>query len=246
MADVVTTKCPACGCPDQRVSLNCGFCGAHVPVPADALNPDGTVRVEEVLGYRGWTVDFSLGRHRPRLASPTMSRAPVWEPGQWMIADCMSFGRMNHMTPADANYHGADHPDPDRWCPTNHAHGGHGCGFYAARDRAHLVGKLPQYTHYTPESPVVIGQVQMAGKIIFASNGFRAQRVRPRVIYVPHEAWELGRDLKAEYGPHDVKIEMSTTSIMPAKGAGAIKWCQKCGAKMTPRSLTCDFCSHTH
>lgn len=240
MADDLTATCPGCGCPGQRVGLNCGFCAAKIPLPN--VNADGTAVVKEVIGFRGWAISFDLGRDKPRLKSPTM-RGYVWEPGQWMIAECVSHYGLLDPTDWPSAYHGPLAADPAYQSPVKECGGtgGHGCGFYAARDRSHLVGALSVYTHYTADNPSVIGQVQMAGKIIFATNGFRAQRVRPRTIYVPHELWELGRDLKKEYGPHGVVIDMAATVLPESR-----KWCERCSAAMKPKTLDCDFCGHHH
>jgi hypothetical protein len=204
-----------------------------------------------VLGFRGWRVDVNYaGPGKPRLISPTIGEV-VWNPGEWMIAECHGVGE-GSPDPMSAyynhQYHGPLATDPGMISPVKDCGGdfAHGCGFYAARDRAHLVSRLHAYTTYSPERPQVIGQVQMAGKIIFATNGFRAQRVRPRVIFVPYEAHKLGTALKREYGPYGVEIQMGTTSIMPAEGIGARKWCDRCKARLKNRTLICEYCGHNN
>lgn len=243
MADL-RVKCPnpTCGFPEQHVGMRCEFCGEIVPMPRDMVAPDGTARVEEVIGYRGWRIRRNPDG-TPELHSPLFSLR--WIPGQWMVAECQGTGRARG---ANGEYiassHGPDAADAANWSPVKGCGGaGHGCGFYAGRTREHLIEL--GYGSYSESDPHVIGRVQMAGKIIPATNGWRAQRCRPRTIYVPYEFWELGRDLREVYGPHGVEVELGTTIIMPREGADAIQWCKRCSAKMG-RGTSCDFCGHTH
>jgi hypothetical protein len=100
------------------------------------------------------------------------------------------------------------------------------------------------YNRYREGStPTVIGQVQMQGKIIPASNGWRAQMVRPRVLYVPYEFWQIGKELGEVYGPHGVEVKMDTTLILPKDAVP--EWCPKCTAKWQGRGISCEFCGYT-
>lgn len=227
--------CPECKLRDQHCGMPCGFCGHDVPMPAGSVNPDGTAaRVEEIIGYRGWRITRAEDG-TPRLSSPLFDA--VWEPGEWMIATCQGrSGSTEDHGPADG-IRAKELVSPVKGCGGEHAHG---CGFYAGRTRDHLI-KLG-YGRYTEADPHVIGQVQMAGKIIFATNGFRAEKVRPRTIYVPFEMWKLAAELKAVYGPHGVEVECKATLV---PDAGARQWCDKCGGRM-PRSTKCPTCGHTH
>lgn len=236
MADLIV-DCPSCGCPGGLAGVACGMCGLTIPMPASALAPDGTVReTAEVIGYRGWKITRDNGR--PRLQSPIFPL--IWEPGQIMVAECRGHG---HSDPTTPNYHGPLATDPAQWSPVKSCGGsGHGCGFYAGRSREHLLS-MPQYVRYTESDPTVIGKVQMSGKIIPATNGWRAQECSVHTIYVPYECWELARDLKEDYGPHGTIIEVSSTMMMPKDDAP--KWCRKCGAAME-RSTTCPLCGNKH
>ncbi len=239
----LTADCPNCKIPGQHVGMACGFCSHMVPMSGTDVAPDGSARVEEVIGFRAWRV--ATTENGPRLKSPLFDL--TWEPHEWMTAYCGSGGHENHVDGCNPhNGHGPGASDPALWSPVKNCGGeyGHGCGFYAGRTREHLI-KLG-YGNYTTHSPSVIGQVQMAGKIIPATNGWRAQKCRARHIYVPHEFWELARDLRAVYGSDDCTVELGATLVLPKSGAaGAIEWCAKCKAKMG-RNPTCPFCGHTH
>lgn len=196
--------------------------------------------VGDVLGWRAWYLTWlapSGGRHRIaagdaasfewpdgweiRLESQSYGGAranSLWIPGEWNVAQCAG---------------GNPHVAPDESCR---------CGFYAARTREHLL--TMSYHHYKPgERPVAMGQVQMAGKVIPASNGFRAMKVRPRCILVPYEFWQYVKPLDAAYGAH-VSVELDNTLVMPR--GETPKWCERCGARMPDRSFRCGFCEHDH
>jgi hypothetical protein len=222
--------------------MPCGFCGDNLP--EDGLNVDGTIQVTEILAYKGLNV-VRQSDGTPMLFSPVFGTA--WVPGVWATAGCGGEGKTGLYTdPTHPGYHGpgALHADGfpcrERWSPVKTC----GCGFYAGRTHAHLIGL--GYANYTVDSPSIVAQVELQGKIIPASNGWRAQQMRPRVLYVPFELWELGRDLKATWGPHGVEIQMAATTLVPKTGEQAIPYCVKCGAQMRKRTIRCGFCKHTH
>jgi hypothetical protein len=253
MIDPLKAACGSCGCPGQHIGLPCGWCQVVVSKPG-SMRLDGTARVTEVFGYRGW--EISGEGESIRLASP-IQRTIRWEPGQWLMAECSKYGALRttvYMTPDPftpdptiPGYHGSQAPDKANWSPVKGCGGptGHGCGFYSARTREHLVGTLGEYVRYSEGRPMVIGKVRLAGKIILATNGFRAQKVRPVEIYVPFECWEIARDLKVVYEPHGVVVKLETTVVLPADGNGAMRWCSKCRAKMN-RTAVCGSCGYKH
>ncbi len=231
--------CPRCHAPAQWAGMPCGFCSWTVPMPKGAVAIDGTLaQTDEVLGFRAWSINRENARREPILESPVIGRY-LWRPGQWLDAECAS-GR-GTLPPTSAEYHGSLAPstrgDDDRQSPVKDCC----CGFYAGKTRAHLIGM--GYGRYTGDNPTVVGVVQMSGKIIPASNGYRAQKVRPRKIFVPYEFWELANELIVTYGPFGVEVECNATNMLDK--ATAPDWCEKCTAKMG-RSPVCDFCGHHH
>jgi len=238
MPDLKVT-CPGCGCPDQHVGLPCGFCSNIVPIPAEAMTAAGTAKVKEVIGWRAWAITRDENE-RPRLTSPVVGNH-VWLPGGWEVAECTRH-----------SYHGSHAEDIEKVSPVVGCGGGpqaHGCGFYAGRTHAHLIGM--GYGRYgledtpNPRTTKVIGQVQMSGKIIPASNGWRAQKVRPRVIYVPYEYWQLAADLKEDYGPYGVEVDVGTTVKLQAESSDIPRWCPHCTAAWQGRVSRCEVCGYT-
>jgi hypothetical protein len=65
------------------------------------------------------------------------------------------------------------------------------------------------------------------------------------VIYVPYELWQLAAELKEDYGPFGVEVEVGTTVILPADGGDRPEWCPKCTAAWQGRGLTCEYCGYT-
>ena len=136
----------------------------------------------EVAGWRAWRV---LSDGDARLSSVDVG-GTLWHPGRFAKARCLR---------------GASHLAPDEACT---------CGFYAARTREDLVG-LGTYHRYTREHPVVIGEVALSGKVIFASRGFRAEQARPLRLLIPYELWHLADQLAGVYGPDEVQVELDNT-----------------------------------
>ncbi|MFN2490383.1 MAG: hypothetical protein ABR529_11725 [Actinomycetota bacterium] len=79
-----------------------------------------------------------------------------------------------------------DHVAPDEHCT---------CGIYAARDRKHL-SEMAYGLYYHPDDVRVIGEVALAGKVIIATRGYRAERARITQLFVPYGAWKLVRSLE--------------------------------------------------
>lgn len=211
MTDASTPRayCPACGCPDQVSGLPCGWCHAAVPMPAGAVG--------EVIGYRGWRVVDG------KLRSPVYDRVE-WLPGQWITAKCYGHlrttpatgARRTYWTRGDRSNHTADAADPKNVPPVlNCGFPGHGCGFYAGKthDQVIALGYASYGSWRTHRQARVTGRVQMAGKIIPATAGWRAQHVRVRELFVPYELRELCATLKDAYEPHGVPVTLTPTII---------------------------------
>lgn len=146
--------------------------------------------VGEVVAFRAWNIAHTP--EGPRLTSQGAgpNAHDVWNPGQVLSAKCN---------------HGQGHRAPDEGCT---------CGFYAARDRAHLVS-LP-YHRLTPET--VIGKVMIDGKVVPATLGYRGENIWPVEIAVPYHLWTLARDLNEAYSPWGVKVTTDYTHRARAFG----------------------------
>lgn len=230
-----------------------GYRGFKVMDAAVTADPDGDYSYNGAYWRQGAV---------PVLGSPVYGM--LWHPGAddgsgWYVAICHGSGRRDHVAHgphddvrANPYYHGPDaikddgSPDEARWSPVKECGGGgHGCGFYTSRTWAHALEN--GYHGYSEEAPHILARIQLAGKVIPATNGWRAQKVRLVELFVPHEMWKMGAALKDAYGPHGVTITVAATMVMPgSKADGAIEWCARCSAKMPKRSRTCDFCHHTH
>lgn len=135
-----------------------------------------------VVAWRAWLISGWL--ERPRLRS-LFSRV-AWPTSDWLSSECE---RGDHR----------GHAAPNELCS---------CGIYAARSRSHLVA-LGYAGYLSNEAyPAVIGEVALAGVVIPAVKGFRAERARPLRLFVPHQTWELVRPLAAAYS---VPVELANT-----------------------------------
>lgn len=234
MSDTLRNTCGGCGMPDQLIGLPCAFCSKEVAAAAGTLVGDGRVKVEEIIGWKGLDVKYHKGK--ARLQSPSFGVDGPWTPGEWNIARCFKTGRV-----AGVSGHTPEQTDinlvpPVRDCQGSH----HGCGYYAGRTREHLMSM--GYQRYTEDRPTVLVEVQLAGKMYPATNGWRAQKIRPVRVHVPYELWKVGADLENEYGPHGVEIAVGQTIILPVDETP--DWCPKCSARWEGRGLSCGFCGH--
>ncbi len=170
-----------------------------------------------VVGWRAWRVKPTV--EGVRLVSVTCDH--LWSPSAWNVATC---------------WHNKPHAAPAELCT---------CGFYAARNRAHLV--TTEYGLYSAHAqkgwqrrPKVIGEVELARKVIPAANGFRAMWARPRRILVPYEFPGYVKPLRAAYPEADV--ELANTLLLPPEATP--NWCARCGATMFQRRLRCRVCGN--
>lgn len=143
----------------------------------------------EFVGWRAWRITDN------RLASDYTggSDRTAWHPGEVALARCLR--RQQHLA-------------PDSSCT---------CGFYAVKSREYLVS-LGQYHRYSPEKPVVIGEVALSGKVIIATHGWRAEQAWPLSLRVPHVFWRYAAELEEAYGIFGVKVELDNTVRAEAKG----------------------------
>lgn len=172
--------------------------------------------MDDVIGWRAWNVITTTDG--PRLASQGYGgsgASGLWIPGEPMHALCTR---------------GGGHRSPDEGCS---------CGYYAARTREHLMS-LDSYHRYDRSShPVVMGELQMWGKVIPATLGWRAEIVYPKHVRVPYEFWQLVNPLKEAYG-ESVDFTLETTLVLPKTDEP--RWCRYCGSQMKDRNPKCGFC----
>lgn len=236
MASIFT--CPSCKCPidDSTPSLDgliCPFCEHRFgSAPTHPGVPRGAL-----TGWRAFYVKENGGA--PVLLSQGYGGSKAngaWTHGDVMVAKC-------------ANGHAHKAPDP-----------GCSCGYYSARTREHLLTmSYHRYDHYS--RACVIGEISVFGDVVLASNGFRAEKVAPKKLYVPFDLtdergaprnapglpwkyWELAVELKKVYGPYGIEVVQENTLALPAETAP--KWCGKCGSKLKHRDPTCGLCGHTN
>ena len=165
----------------------------------DLLNPNA--QVGEITGWRSWYVYETGSLIRLASLKSGHRQETIWTPGAWMEAECWrvntlveaGYGRMA----ANRVAHGLETRLPVESCK---------CGWYAAISREHLVSL--RYNRYTNNDLRVIGEVAMVGKVIKASQGWRAEKVQARKLYLPFEAWKLAAKLEATYG---LEVELSNT-----------------------------------
>jgi hypothetical protein len=140
---------------------------------------DGGFRAPElegtVEGWRAWRVSMTPPPYgtAPRLNSATFSY--YWAPRTLARAECDACG-------SDV---------PGEHCS---------CGFYSAKTLDHL-RDMGYHTYDSNTGNVcVVGQLANWGKVIEGSQGWRAEKAYPVVIYVPFEAHRLARPISDAYG----------------------------------------------
>lgn len=150
--------------------------------------PDYT---DVMIGWRAWMVQEQPG-FAPILLSMNAGGGAnrrdhgYWEPRETMAAFC------------------SRHPDKDRHpLPVLNC----GCGLYSAKSRNHLLSM--GYQAYDADSrPVVIGSVNLWGRIVEGTQGWRAEYGYPRELFVPFELWRLVEPLMEAYG---VPVKLNNT-----------------------------------
>ncbi len=226
--NVPRNTCPNCSCPDQVAGLPCGFCRTDIPYPAGAVRAGVMIQADKPIGWKGMRVTAA-----GLLIPPMYSQDGPFTPGEWMVATCN--GGEFDGTP---ECHHPDNPDFNYQPPVKRPRDCM-CGYYSGRTREHQI--TLGYARYTLDDPTVLVELELAGKIVPASNGWRAQKVRPLRIHVPHELWQVGAKLKAQYAGH-AEVIMGTTMILPKTDTP--EWCPKCKAKWDSRGVVCGFCSY--
>jgi hypothetical protein len=151
------------------------------PLDPERFAPDPNFKAPDILGtvegWRAWGVPKELPAFgvAPKLYSVTHARF-FWSPRKAALADCRHCGD----------------DVPGEHCS---------CGFYSAKSYEHLMSM--GYHHYDAENGGyfhVVGKVANWGKVIEASQGWRAAKSYPVHLYVPYEAWHLAGPLRDAYG----------------------------------------------
>lgn len=128
-----------------------------------------------VEGWRAWRVDLELPPFgvAPKLYSATYDY--FWAPRVLARAEC---GINSEHVPGEN-------------CR---------CGFYSARDLNHL--RTMGYHSYDADngSVCVVGRMANWGKVIPGTQGWRAEKAYPVILYVPYEAAHLALPLRKAYG----------------------------------------------
>lgn len=135
----------------------------------------------EIVGFRAWRVTATP--RRMRLTS--VYHDVHWGARDWTVAEC-------HREYRDLG------DVPHKQCR---------CGIYAARDLEHLVHL--GYNDDEDYDLVAIGEVGLAGKVIPAEQGWRAEKARPIHLLVPYEHWQLARPLSLTY-----RIPVELTNVL--------------------------------
>lgn len=134
-----------------------------------------------LVGWRAWGVYPDAD---PPLLQSLKYAGAVWTPGERMEATCGG-ARI-------AAWHSKDEGIPGNNC---------GCGLYAAKTREHL--QSMNYHRYDAERRGlfhVMGEVELWGRVVEGTQGWRAEFGYPRTLYVPFEAHRLVKPLRDSYG----------------------------------------------
>jgi hypothetical protein len=174
--------------------------------PRDLPDPDFSVPdfVVPEVGWRTWATPIKLPRYGvpPKLYSA--SQDYYWVPRQEGVATCT---RCKADVPGEGCY----------------------CGFYAARNLEHLTqlgyerhGQFPSLAKlgFKPHEVIrIVGECSLWGKVIPASQGWRASKAYPKTLYVEWEHRHLAEPLADSYGV-PVLLRLMTRVDEVLKGSG--------------------------
>lgn len=131
-------------------------------------------KIEPAVGYRVWKVDLDHWR----LLS--LNHHAIWAPYETFVADCRVRG----------------HPEP----PVE----GCTCGTYAAAtfNRLYDMGYTKQGGLFSgrPGDVLVAGSVNLWGRVIPGTHGWRAQFSYPKKLLVPYIYLRYAKRIAEEYG----------------------------------------------
>lgn len=180
------TICKVCDSPLIMPDGTCAMCGSAVPVAFTGTLPDFGVPddVGKITGWRAWGVDPNTPDGEPVLLR-SVRKHTIWPPRQEVVARC---AKRSARGPRSKPGHAV----PDENCS---------CGLYAARTLEHLMS-MPYHRYDADRNGLfhVVGQVAMWGGYIEGTQGWRAEKAYPALLFVPYEAWRLAPRLAETYG----------------------------------------------
>jgi hypothetical protein len=202
-------SCPNCASLLVLPDGTCAQCGASVPASLQhaptLVVPDS---IEPVSGWRAWNLRMPSGYEIPGMRKPWWADEPedgpillesvthndtVWLPREEVVAKCSRGGRGRARVgkPLTGRPSTESHPVPSEDCT---------CGLYAARTLDHLLGM--RYPQYDPDlgQYTVIGEVALWGGVVEGTQGWRAERAYPTVLYLPFLGWKYAKRLNDTYG----------------------------------------------
>jgi hypothetical protein len=150
---------------------------------AEAPAPDA---IQPIVGYRAW-------RYEPNDAwSPLhpMARRPgeVWRAGGWTQARCLAGGLSAYVRRSREQ---GRHPAPQEGCT---------CGLYAMRGLDELLIDLATLgIPVIAWTGVILGRVELAGKVIEHDRGYRAERGRVAELFSSPARLEVPFAVAATY-----------------------------------------------
>lgn len=217
-----TVMCPKCMAPilvsnDQANDshLTCPFCGHEWN---EFIVPD---RIGAINSWKGLKVELVAGK--AVVKSPAYGHQH-WKPGEAVVA----------------KHHGS-HKHSDEDTPKE----GCSCGIYSGKTRAHQIRLGYAKNSGTHHDYRVLCELALSGKVIVATNGFKAQYARITKFIVPDaipedEREELVLALQADWEILGVPVLVETIEA-PINRA---KWCPECGAPAPedPKKFECEIC----
>lgn len=114
--------------------------------------PDG---IQPIVAYRAWHVE----ERRGRIVLKGAAYRATWEPGGWSRAECFANNHPRHRGRSSGG------ETPSEGCT---------CGFYAVKELSAIPGPILGGW----DRSVLVGKVELAGKVIEHDRGYRAERAR--------------------------------------------------------------------
>ena len=217
-----TVLCPKCMAPilvsndqAQDPTLTCPFCAHEWN---EFIVPD---RIGAINSWKGLSVSVENGH--AKVTSPAYGHQE-WKPGEAVVA----------------KHHGAHDHGPEE-TPKE----GCSCGIYSGKTRAHQIRLGYAKNNDRRGNYRVLCELALSGKVIVATNGFKAQYARITKFIVPDEIPADEREELVLALQHDweilgipVVVETLEAPICRAK------WCPECGAPAPddPKKFECEVC----